>query len=492
MSDSSPSFCIIGAGMSGLLMAIRLQRAGYKNFTILEKAASLGGTWRENTYPGVACDVPAYYYSYSFMQNASWSRKFAPGAEILGYFQGVAEKYSLLPHIRFNKAVAHASFDGEQWELVTEDGDKSRVDFIISACGILHQPVLPPIEGLETFQGPSFHSARWDHGVALAGKKIGVIGTGSTGVQMMEPLSDKAARVALFQRTAQWVMPVQDKVYTGLSKFLRHWVPGLARLQYQLHKRTFEAFTQLVLKDGWQRKAVRKYTRANLNGVEDTVLRQRLTPDYEPGCKRLVMSDSFYQTMQRENVELVTEPIAGIEARGVRTADGVLHELDILVLATGFNPQAFMRPMELVNQDGVSLSEVWKYRVQAYRTVALPDFPNFFMLLGPNSPVGNFSVIAAAEAQAGYILQCIGEKIRHGAMAIAPSIEATESFNKELVEAMKGSIWLTGCQSWYLDADGNPVTWPWTPQRFYAELEKPDFADYRFSLLRHIPDSPVI
>ena len=479
--STSPSFCIIGAGMSGLLMGIRLQQAGHDNYTILEKAASLGGTWRENTYPGVACDVPAYYYSYSFMQNAGWSRKFAPGAEILGYFQGVADKFKLLPHIRFNKAVAHASFDGEQWEVLTEDGDKYRVDFVISACGILHQPVMPAIEGLDAFQGPSFHSARWDHSVELAGKKVGIIGTGSTGIQMMEPLSGQASQVVLFQRTAQWVMPVQDKDYSDFAKFLRRWVPGLARLQYHLHKRTFESFSELVIKDGWQRKAVKKYTRANLNRVEDTSLRQQLTPDYQPGCKRLVMSDSFYQTMQRKNVALVTEPITCVEASGVRTADGVLHDLDILVLATGFDPQAFMRPMELVNQQGVSLSEVWQRRVQAYRTVALPDFPNFFMLLGPNSPVGNFSVIAAAEAQADYILQCVREKIRTGAQAIAPSSMATESFNEELVNAMQGSIWLTGCQSWYLDADGNPVTWPWTAQRFYSELKKPDFADYQFS-----------
>jgi cation diffusion facilitator CzcD-associated flavoprotein CzcO len=481
MNNESPSFCIIGAGMSGLLMAIRLQRAGYWNFTILEKAASLGGTWRENTYPGVACDVPAYYYSYSFMQNPDWSRKFASGAEILAYFQSAAEKYKLLPHIRFNKRVARATFDGEQWEVVTEDGESRRVDFIVSACGILHQPVMPAITGLDEFQGASFHTARWDHGVELKGRRIGVIGTGSTGIQMMQPLAAQASQVSLFQRTAQWVMPVQDKVYTPFSRFLRRWVPGLARLQYYLHKRTFEAFSKLVLEDGWQRRAVRKYTRINLDRVADESLRQQLTPDYEPGCKRLVMSDSFYQTMQRANVALVTKPITRVEASGVRTADGVLHKLDVLALATGFNPQAFMRPMELVNQHGVSLSTVWQRSIQAYRTVALPDFPNFFMLLGPNSPVGNFSVIAAAEAQADYILQCVQRKCRLGARAIAPSGPATVSYNKQIVAAMQGSIWLTGCQSWYLDADGNPVTWPWTPQRFFSDLSKPDFSDYVFS-----------
>ncbi len=481
MKVESHNFCLIGAGMSGLLMGIRLQQAGYSNFTILEKAPSLGGTWRDNTYPGVACDVPAYYYSYSFRQNPDWSRKFAPGAEILNYFEQVAQEYNLLPHIEFNKTATRATFDGSRWHIQTDDGGKYSVDFVIAACGILHQPVLPDIPGLQDFQGPCFHTARWDHSVELAEKRIGVIGNGSTGVQMMVPLSEQATNVVLFQRTAQWIMPVSDKVYTALNKFCRRWIPGLARLQYYLHKRVFESFSELVLEDGWQRRTVRKLTRRNLDQVADETLRQQLTPDYEPGCKRLVMSNQFYPVMQRENVALVTSDIECIEAGGVRTNDGTLHELDILVLATGFNPQAFVRPMELVNERGETLTSAWEQRVQAYRTVALPDFSNFFMLLGPNSPVGNFSVIAAAESQSNYILQCVREKIRAGAQAIAPSTTATEAFNTTLVDAMQGSIWLTGCQSWYLDADGNPVTWPWTPQRFFDDLKRPDFSDFRLS-----------
>ena len=249
MRSKTPTVCIIGAGMSGLLMAIRLQKAGYSNFSICEKASSLGGTWRENTYPGVACDVPSHYYSYSFAQNADWSRKFAAGSEILKYFESIADKYQLRDKLRFNKEASKAEFDGKKWRVSFKDNTEIDIDFVISACGILHQPVFPDIKGLKEFNGNCFHSSQWDHSAGLQGKKIGVIGSGSTGTQMMAPLSDLAAELKLFQRTAEWIMPVKETVYSPESKWLRHWIPGLAKLQYQITKKIFEAFSELVIKD---------------------------------------------------------------------------------------------------------------------------------------------------------------------------------------------------------------------------------------------------
>lgn len=480
MSKNATSFCIIGSGMSGLLMGIRLKKAGFNSFTIYEKAESLGGTWRENTYPGVACDVPSYYYSYSFEQNPDWSKKFVEGDEIKQYFEDVADKYDLRKHLSFDSEVTKATFDGAKWQVEFKQGEAITADFVISACGILHQPVFPDIKGLEDFAGDKFHSAQWDHSVDLDGKTVGVIGSGSTGSQMMDPISRQAGNLKLFQRTPEWIMPAKNIVYTARQKFLRRWIPGLAKLQYYITKIGFEKFSELVISDGWQRKLAIKLTQKNLDRVKDDNLRKKLTPDYMPGCKRLVMSNNFYQCLQKDNVDLVTEGIDSISEQGVVTKDGTTHKLDVLVLATGFNPVAYMRPINLINQHGLSINEAWQNGVSAYRTVSLPDFPNFFMLLGPNSPVGNFSVIAAAEAQSKHILQCIKTKIRKKADAIVPTAAATKTFNEALHGAMDGSVWLTGCSSWYFDKNGNLVTWPWTAKRFMQELKKPNFSDYEF------------
>jgi cation diffusion facilitator CzcD-associated flavoprotein CzcO len=463
--------------MSGLLMGIRLKRAGIESFRIYEKAASLGGTWRENTYPGLTCDVPSFFYSYSFEPNLEWSHRFSPGPEILAYFERVARKYGLLPHITFDRKIASARYESGRWCIETESGEKSQADVLITATGALHQWRYPDIDGLEEFRGAMFHSAAWDHDVELAGRRIGVVGNGSSGVQMMAPLSEVASHLTMFQRTAQWIAPVGNRKYSPAQRRRTRRFPIIARLARAYYQRMFEVFSAAVVEPGRRRRAVAARCRAYLASVEDPELRRKLTPDYEPMCKRLIMSRDFYPTLLKDHVELVTEGIDRVEARGVLTTDGRLHELDVLVLATGFDTHAWGVDL-VVGEDGLSLREAWARGARAYRSIAVPGFPNFFMLVGPNSPIGNISLIDVSEVQAEYILRCVRLLQKGEIAAMAPSAEATAKFHASLLEAMKDTVWVTGCDSWYLDADGVPNTWPWTAARFHKEMRRPRLGDF--------------
>ena len=479
-SDSSPRFAIIGAGMSGVLAAIKLREAGY-DFTVFEKAERVGGTWRENTYPGIACDVPSHLYSYSFELNPDWSFTSSPGAEILEYFEGVARRYGLEDSIRFGEPVLRCEWQGDCWELETGSGFVDRFQWVIAATGILHHPKLPDIEGLDSFSGDSFHSARWDHEVPLDGRRVGVIGTGSSGVQITGALAPRTSHYSLFQRTAQWVVPVAQVEYTAEQKreFRAH-PESLRALHDELDDNFHSGFANQVL-DGNDAffDGIRQICTTHLDEhVHDSVLREQLRPDYTPACKRLVVSHDFYASIQAPQAELVTESILRIEPEGVRAADGRLHELDVLVFATGFHVDAFVRPMTIRGLDGVLLDEVWKERPSAYMSVAVPGFPNFFMLNGPNSPVGNFSLIRTAEMQFAYLMRLVehlaGESRRHA----VPTADAAARFEEERVEAAKNTVWATGCRSWYLDDRGIPFVWPFPFSRFTDEMEKPRYGDY--------------
>jgi cation diffusion facilitator CzcD-associated flavoprotein CzcO len=477
--SGAPVVAIVGAGMSGLCMGIKLKRAGIETFTIYEKAAAVGGTWRENTYPGLSCDVPSRFYSYSFEPNPGWTRQFSPGPEIWRYFDRVARRYGVVPHIEFGREVVGARHQDGRWLIRTADGREATADFLISACGVLHHPRMPDIAGLETFAGAAFHSARWDHSVPLRGRRIGVVGNGSTGVQIVAELAQSAGRLHLFQRTAQWVISTPDHRYSRLTRALLRRFPRLNRLAYRGYQAWFEAILgAAVVRDGWQRRAISWLARRNLASVRDPVLRAKLTPDYQPMCKRLVMSSRFYDAVQQDNVEVVTEPIERVVPEGVVTRDGSLHALDVLVLATGFDAHAFMRPMELEGPDGNTLADAWRGEPTAYRTVALPGFPNFFMLMGPHSPIGNQSLITVAETQADYALGWIRRFQAGEVAAAAPTAEATARFNADMRRAMPGTVWATGCRSWYLGADGLPALWPWSPARHRAMLREPVAEDF--------------
>ncbi len=469
-------FAVIGAGMSGILSAIKLTEAGLTDFTIYEKADRLGGTWRENTYPGLSCDVPSHLYRYAFEPNPNWSHRFSPGAEIQAYFEGVAKKYGVERFIEYGKEVVRAEFKDGRWHLETGDGARDVADFVIAATGVLHHPVYPDIDGLGSFAGASFHSSRWDHGVALDGKRVGIIGTGSTAMQIVPAIVDRVGKLSMFQRTAQWVLPLPNTPHTEQEKAAFRNSPELMQATYlDLAERFQNSFARAVVGDRAQMKRIEDACQANLDdNVHDPELKAKLTPDYQVACKRLIMSDEFYPAIQKPNAELVTAGIERIEPGGVLTEDGRLHELDVLVLATGFDGHHFMRPMQVIGRGGANLEETWAEANEAYRSVAVPDFPNFFMLVGPNSPIGNFSVIMISEMQLAYAMQLI-DLVRAGkCREVAPTRQATDRFNAAIKEAMKGTVWVTGCNSWYLDRNGNPAMWPWTFERFQEEMRQPD------------------
>ena len=474
-------FAIIGAGMSGILSAIKLSEAGFNDYTVYEKAERLGGTWRENTYPGIACDVPSHLYSYSFEPNPEWSHRYAPGAEIQAYFEGVAQRHAVPERIVFGTAIDQAEFVNGRWNLTTTDGRTDTVDVIIAATGVLHHPNIPHLDGIESFAGASFHSARWDHSVPLDGRRVGVIGTGSTAVQIVAALVDRVSAITMFQRTPQWIGPQENPAFTEaeIEQFKEH--PEIITMMRDEISRGFaDRFSNAVINaDSPEMQLIEAVCKAHLeDSVHDPVLREKLRPDYRAACKRLVISGDFYSAIQKPNAELVTEGIQCIEPGGVRTVDGQLHELDVLVLATGFRVDRFMRPMDVIGRDGRVLDDVWAHGPVAMLSISVPDFPNLFMLNGPNGPVGNFSLIEVAELQIAYVLELV-EEIRAGRCTqISAGREATAAFDAARKEAAKTTVWATGCRSWYLDADGIPATWPWTFDHFRHEMAAPKLDDY--------------
>jgi cation diffusion facilitator CzcD-associated flavoprotein CzcO len=473
-------FAIIGAGMAGILSAVKLTESGFTDFTVYEKGDSFGGTWRENTYPGLACDVPSHLYSYSFALTPDWSHQFSPGPEIRAYFERVAHEHHVDEKTRFGDEVQTCELVDGRWRIATAAGHTDEVDVVIAATGVLHQPRYPDIDGLDDFEGAQFHSSRWDHDVDIDGARVGIIGTGSTAVQIVGAIVERVGHLALFQRTAQWVLPQANPPFGDEEIDAFRDDP---RTLAALHDNLAEAFgifaNAVVDVDSPELQMIEAACLANLEErVADPELRERLRPSYRAACKRLIISPNFYEAMQEPNAELVTAAIDRVEDRGVRTVDGVLHELDVLVLATGFKADAFMRPMAVVGRDGRTLAEAWAKRPNAYLSISIPDFPNFFMLNGPNGPVGNFSLIEVAELQFGYILQLVERLHSEGCLEVCATQAAMEDFEARRTEAAKKTVWVTGCRSWYLDDRGVPATWPWPFDRFRAEMRAPDPAAF--------------
>lgn len=475
-------FVVIGAGMSGILAGIRLREAGYDKVTILEKGATLGGTWRENRYAGLFCDVPAHAYTYSFAPNPDWSRYLAPGPEIQRYFEEVADRHGLHEVLRCNEEVHQCRFVEGRWRVETRAGRRHEAEVVIAATGVLHHPRMPQIEGLASFAGPCFHSARWQDGIDLSGSRVGIIGNGSTGVQLVSALAGVATRVEQFSRSPQWIMPVENPYYTDEQRRAFREDPRLVdAVRFdETYLSNVRRFTDAVADpDSEPMHIIEQLVLENLeNGVRDPALREKLRPTYRAACKRLVYSPDYYQAVQQPGVEVVTERIQRIEPMGVRTADGALHALDVLILATGFQTDRFMRPMDIVGRDGVRLEDFWARRPYAYLAIAMPDFPNLFMLNGPGAPVGNFSLIDVAERQWDYIAQLIEHLDRGECREIAPTPAALADYEERRRAAARGTIFGTGCASWYLDADGVPNTWPWSYQAFADTMARPDPAAF--------------
>lgn len=479
MDASGFRVAVIGAGMAGILAAIELTRRGIP-CTVFEKADRVGGTWRDNTYPGLSCDVPAHSYTYTFARNPEWSRWYAEGPEIQQYFERIAHDYDVMPLIRFGDEVVELRFIDRRWQLRTALGFADTFDAVIAATGVLHHPHVPHFEGIETFAGASFHSSRWDHSAPLDGRRVGVIGTGSTAVQITSALVPRVDSFHLFQRTPQWIYPSPNPFFTEEDKQLFRSDPAkheriIQRLRNTMLDRVVSAVIDV---DSPEHAEVERQCREHLESVRDPDLRAALTPSYRAMCKRLVVSGDFYEAIQQPNARLVTQPIERIEEYGVRTVDGTLHELDVLVLATGFQVDRFIRPTIVVGHNGTDLDSVWAKGPIAYLSITIPDFPNFFMLNGPNGPVGNFSLIEVAERQLAYTLQLI-DGLRSGSFGeVSPTARATQRFEAERREAAKKTVWATGCDSWYLDDEGVPASWTFSHQRFVDEMAAPNMADF--------------
>jgi len=480
-------FAVIGAGMAGLLAGIKLKQRG-ETFTVYEKGDRLGGTWRENRYPGLTCDVPAHAYTYSFEPYAEWRAFYATGPEIQTYFEMTAEKYGILPHIRFNNEVTGCQWDEAQacWHLRIGAQETAIADVLIVASGVLHHPNVPEIPGLESFQGLAFHSARWDDAAPLDGARVGVIGNGSTGVQLVTALSTRAARVVHFQRSPQWIMPVPYFEYSEEEREAFRKDPGLIEA-IRNNKEYWESifrFTRAITDShGEDIAAIEKICLENLEtSVRDPVLREKLRPDYRAACKRLIYSWSYYEAAQRPAVVTERVGISAIEPAGVRLQDGTLHALDTLVLATGFHADRFIRPTEVLGRNGISLDTAWCPRPTAHYAITLPDFPNFFMLNGPTGPVGNFSLIDIAERQWDYIEQLLALLRDGSCRAIAPRHSAHEAYEARRIAAAKNTIFGSGCKSWYLDATGVPSSWPWSYEAFAAAMKAPQLAEFQLEI----------
>lgn len=485
----SPRVIIIGAGMSGIATAVKLKEAGFTDFEILEKGSRVGGVWHWNTYPGLTCDVPSLLYRYTFAGKPDWPHFFARGADIQAYHQKVVETHALEQHLRLDTEVTGARYDDGRWQVETADGSRRDADFVIAATGVLHHPNVPDIKGLGDFEGSMFHTARWDHDVALRGKRVAVIGNGSTGVQLTGALQPVAGELKLFQRTPQWVLwgPTKLPQPAALTALLRRF-PRLTEGIFDVALAGSRILTDITLQPGPVRSAAQHWARANLFLVRDKELRRKLTPNYEPFCKRQVVSGDFHRAVQQSNVDVITDEIDHVTDRGVVTADGVLHEVDVIALATGFKAHNYMRPMNLVGRDGVTIDDTWRSGTFAYLMTAIPGFPNLFTVLGPNSPVGSVQLQYAAERTASYIIEFL-RKFSDGELeSVEVSAAASDRFNAEVRDATGPTVWNTGCNSWYLGEDGAVDLWPFTRKSLRERLRTPDFRDYL--VRRRTQDAP--
>ena len=472
---------ILGAGMSGLCMAIQLKQRGIESFLVLEKADRVGGTWRENTYPGVACDVPSHLYSFSFELNPNWSRNFSPGHEIQQYCERCVTKYGLAPYLRFGAQVAKAAYANGVWTVETSDGMSLTADVVVSALGGLHVPNVPDFEGLADFRGEFFHSAQWRHDVSLAGKKVAVIGTGASAVQIVPEIAPDVAQLTLFQRTPGWVVPRNDTAFSEETKARMRRFPALPRALRWILYWVLEVRGRFVKRGSYIGRLIDRQARAYLEkAIPDRVLRERVTPEFIIGCKRLMVSDDYYPALQRDNVEVVTEGVRRISADGIETTTGRLIDCDVIVAATGFRPFDITSFVDIRGRNGVSLAHTWQERTQAHRTLMVSDFPNLFLLLGPNSGLGHNSVILMIEAQVRFVIKTLALMERRSIRSIDPTPGAERRFNERLQRDLESTVFSGGCNAWYTDdKDQNFTLWPHSTLRYFVSLLAPRLAEYR-------------
>jgi cation diffusion facilitator CzcD-associated flavoprotein CzcO len=459
------SVAVVGGGFGGIGAAAMLRRAGYDDVTVFERAERVGGVWHHNTYPGIACDIPSHLYEFSFAPNPRWSRRYAPCAEIQAYLEDVAARFGVRERIRTGTEVRNARWDpdGSRWLLETSAGPHE-ADVLVAACGQLSTPRVPEIPGLESFAGPAFHTARWRHDVELAGRRVAVVGTGCSAIQVVPAIQPLVQRVDVYQRSPAWTIPRMDFAYSERAKRLFARFPALQRLD----RASVFALQELGAAALTRRNPIRPLMRSVgrwqiARAIDDPELRRKVTPDDDIGCKRIMVTDDWYPALTRPNVELVTDRIAAVTPGGIRTADGVERPADVLVLATGFRSHDFVAPLEIVGAGGRTLADEWAGLPRAYLGITVPRFPNMFLLYGPNTNGGAGSIVYTIEASMGHVLAALEELGRAGARRIEVRREAAEGFDRTLRAALAGTVWHTGCTNWYVDEHGNdPNQWPWT------------------------------
>ena len=474
---------IIGAGFAGIGTAIQLKRAGINTFTIFERADEIGGTWRDNTYPGAACDVPSHVYSFSFEPNPSWSRVFAESWEIQDYLLGVVEKWKLRSHMRLGTEIVEARFDEETgaWTLTTDQDETFTVRVVISGVGGLVDPAPPDIKGIQSFSGEIFHTARWNHDWDITGKTVAVIGTGASAVQVVPAIAPQVAKLSVFQRTAGWVVPKRDKRYSDATKQRLARFPFLLRASRLLKYWLSEIVGPMVFLDAPRLSSIgEKGSMMHLKAsVSDPDLRRKLTPNFQLGCKRILISDDYWSTFERENVELVTEAIEEIRSNGIQTKDGVLHAADAIVFATGFALGFATAPFPVTGLRGRRLDDAWKDGAVAYKGLAVSGFPNWFIVMGPNTGPGHTSVLVYSEAQIRHALQAIQKIRREGLKYVNIRWDVQDAYNNGIQKRMKRMVWSSGCNSWYLSTDGsNHALYPGFAAEYVVRARSFDPADY--------------
>jgi len=474
---------IIGSGFSGLCLGIHLKRLGIDTFTIFEKAPHLGGTWRDNDYPGSACDLPAIAYCYSFAQKADWSRKWPPQAEILAYMEQCAKQFGVLPHIRFGTEVAGARFDEDEnvWRIRLASGEEALADVLVSGVGQLNRPFTPKIQGSERFRGISFHSARWRHDVDLAGRNVAVIGNAASAIQFIPQVAPRVGRLTIFQRSANWMLPRNDRAYsedekrrfrrfTFLPRLYRWWIWGL-----------YESGFPVFLRNRLMSRKLEKLAKEHIASVvRDPKLREALVPDYPIGGKRILISDDYYQTLNRENVEVVTSGIDHLAEDAVVTEDGRRVGADVLIFGTGFESTSFLAPMEIQGLGGRVLHDEWKDGARAYKGITVPGFPNLFLMYGPNTNLGHNSIIFMIECQTTYILDCLRQMRERSLCSIDPRPEVMAAWDARVQRELQRTAWAVTGKSWYKTGDGRITNnWSGTTLRYWWNTRLADLSDYR-------------
>jgi cation diffusion facilitator CzcD-associated flavoprotein CzcO len=472
---------IIGSGFSGLGTAIRLKQEGVNDFVVLERASDVGGTWRDNTYPGCACDVPSHLYSFSFAPNPDWSKAFSPQPEIFSYLRSCARHYGILPHLRFDHAVQKCAWDdaGQKWRVETSKGTFI-ADVVVAAAGALSEPSVPEIPGLKNFEGPAFHSARWDHGAILTGKSVAVIGTGASAIQFVPEIQPKASRLRVFQRTPPWILPRRNpSLPEGQRRTFRSFpaLQKLARAQIYAVTELFGlGFRHPALMRPLQRLALRYLESC----VPDPELRARLTPNYVLGCKRILFSNKYLQTLTESNVDVVTESIQEVRARSILTRDGKEHPVDAIIFGTGFYVSDLPFGKYVQGRGGRTLDDAWKGSPQAHLGTTVSGFPNFFFLLGPNTGLGHTSVVYMIESQIAHIVSALRYMREHGIATVEPRAEAQAAYVADLDRRLRRTVWNTGgCASWYIDKTGrNSTLWPDATWRFRKRVQRFEPTEY--------------